>query len=189
VCATFAVRRPADALAREKRLLDAAAAGDFYHSRAWTGSASTRRSRASSIPRARRGATVSGGKDDRARHELVVCELVERLPGLIDGGLGEFADLWKPALEELRASRAALAAADKSEVVHLDLCVWESARNAPFRAGPSRAVRRTRADRVLAIGRGNGGATYRFLLSTLSWFDLATPRTLPRPISRPCALD
>ena len=39
----------------------------------------------------------------------------------------------------------------------------------------------TTGDRVLAIGPGDGGKTYRLILSTLSWFDLVTIAKPPRP--------
>jgi hypothetical protein len=80
-------------------------------------------------------------------------------------------------------------------VTHLDLCVWTapqgraSARPGPtggselrtFDPGRHPLFGSTRADRVLVIGPKGAGATYRFLLSTLSWFDLVSRKMQPRP--------
>ncbi len=181
-CAMFAVRRPEAALARESRLLEAAAAGDFF--------------RTPSDPAFRLDAVITNladpgrspwaerfrGLDDAARHTLLVTEIVERMPELLDGDLAEFAELWRPEAEDLAADRAALAAAARDEIVHLDHCVWEGAPGVGFDPGRHALFGTTKADRILAIGRpAGGGTTYRFLLSTLSWFDLATRTALPRP--------
>jgi hypothetical protein len=180
-CAMFAVRRPDLALARERRLLETAAAGDFFQ--------------VPSEEAFRLDATITNladpvrspwsgrfrGLDARERHTLVLSEIVERLPAMLDGDLEEYTDLWRPEVEDLRADRAALSAAERDEIVHLDLCVWEGRPGARFDPGRHALFGGTRADRVLAIGRAAGGATYRFLLSTLSWFELVTRRALPRP--------
>jgi hypothetical protein len=186
-CAMFAARSPGLALPRAERLLATAAAGDFYQvpgedafalDAVITNLADPERSPWE--PRFR-------GLDARARHELVLREVVGRLPALLDGGSNEFAALYEPELEALRAGRADLAAAARDDVVHLDLRVWESRPGARFRPGRHALFADGRADRALAIGRGRAGATYRFVLSTLSWFDLATREPQPRPDLRSLA--
>jgi len=190
-CALYAVRHPEEALARADRLLEAAAAGDFFR-----------------VPSERAfqvDATVNGlydeqrspwrdrfaGLGDRERREFVTVELVARFAELLDGDLAEYAALWAPALEALRADRADLARAQRDELVHLDVAVY----TAPDGLGASRAHARvphfdpgrhalfgaTQADRVLSIGPRGAGATYRFVINTTSWFDLATGPRLPRP--------
>ncbi len=180
-CAVFAAARPELALAREAALLETAAAGDFYQlpsERAFrldaviTNLADEERSPWSARFR---------GLGAAEKHTLLLNEIVGRMPEMLDGDLEAYAELWKPEAEALRADLAALAAADRSEVVHLDLCVWEGARGAAFVPGRHALFGSTRADRVLAIGDAEGGRTYRMLLSTLSWFDLVSRKPLPRP--------
>ena len=161
VCAMFAVRHPQLALPRAEKLLAAAAAGDFYR-----------------VP-SEEAFAVDATITRLGRSAL--HEIVERLPAMLDSGLEPWADLWRSDLEELRAGREDLAASARDEVVHLDLCVWESRPGARFRPGRHALFGSTKADRVLAIGRGRAGSTYRFVLSTLSWFDLVSREMQPRP--------
>jgi hypothetical protein len=191
VCALFAVAHPAAALAREDRLLEAAWAGDFFR-----------------VPSERAfqiDATVTGlfdsarspwrdrcaGLDAGARREFVARELVARFAEVLDGEGAEYADLWRPALESLRADRADLARAQRDELVHLDIAVF----TAPDGMRSSRAIRptpafdpgrhalfgATPADRVLVVGPVGAGATYRCVINTTSWFDLASGPRLARP--------
>jgi hypothetical protein len=193
-CALFAVVDPAAALERADFLLDVAAAGDFFHmpsERALIleliidGLVDVERSP---------WAPALAGLDDRQRSEHCVRELVPRLASILDGDHEPYAALWKRELENARADLSDLAAAARDEVTHLDLCVWTappgraSARPAPigtppraFDPGRHPLFGSTRADRILVIGPRGAGATYRFLLSTLSWFDLVTRKMQPRP--------
>ena len=178
-CAMFAVRRPESALAREARLLDAAAAGDFFQT------PSEHAFRLDAVvtnladPERSPWADRFRGLGDAEKHTLLATEVVERLPQMLDGDLTEFEDLWRRESEDLAEDRAALAAAARDEIVHLDHAVWEA--QAAFDPGRHALFGSTKCDRILAIGRADGGATYRFMLSTLSWFDLVTRRALPRP--------
>ena len=110
----------------------------------------------------------------------MLTELVERLPEILDGEGRGFEDLWQPELERLRADLALVRAATKDELVHLDLCVWTAAQP---NFDPSRHALfgSTRCDRVLAIGPCGDGFTFRFVIDTLSWFDLVSRRAPPRP--------
>jgi hypothetical protein len=180
-CAMFAVARPELALSRADRLLDAAAAGDFFQvpsdhafrlDAVITNLADPQRS-----PRSRSFL----GLDARSKHALLLGELVDSLPSMLDSDLEELGDLWRPEAEDLRSDLSALAAADKSEIIHLDLCVWEGPRGAGFDPGRHAIFGSTRADRVLLVGRPGAGSTFRLLLSSLSWFDLCSRRPLPRP--------
>jgi hypothetical protein len=181
-CAMFAVRRPERALEREAKLLEAAAAGDFFQT------PSEHAFRLDAVitnladPARSPWADRSRGLDDAAKHTLLATEIVERMPELLDGDLAEFAALWRPESEDLAEDRAALAAAAKDEIVHLDHCVWEGPAGLAFDPGRHALFGGTKADRILAIGHpADGGTTYRLLLSTLSWFDLVTRTALPRP--------
>jgi hypothetical protein len=180
-CAMFAVSRPEAALGRETSLLEAAAAGDFFRT------PSDRAFRVDAVignladPERSPWAGRFRGLDDPAKHTLLATEVVERMPELLDGDLEAFADLWRPEAENLAEDRAALAASARDEIVHLDHCVWESRPGSAFDPGRHALFGGTNADRVLAIGHPSGGTTYRFLLSTLSWFELVTRRALPRP--------
>lgn len=180
-CALFAVRHPAAALAREDRLLEAAWAGDFFR-----------------VPseRAFQVDAVVGGLYDEERspwrgrftglsgserRELVTVELVERFAELLDGDLTGYEDLWTPPLEALRADQAELARAQRDELVHLDAAVFTVTGGSGRGPGRHALFGTTAADRVLVVAPHGAGATYRFLINTTSWFDLASGPRLPRP--------
>lgn len=186
-CAVFAVRHPELALPREKRLLEAAAAGDFYQVPSEEAFALDATITNLADPERSPWEARFRGLEAGARHELVLREIVERMPAMLDGGLDEYPDLWKSELEDLRSGLADLAAASRDEVVHLDLRVWESRPGARFRPGRHALFADGRTDRALAIGRGGTGASYRFVLSTLSWFDLVSREPQPRPDLRSLA--
>lgn len=183
VCAIFAVRHPEAALARENVLLETAAAGDLFrfpNERAFaidaivTGLADPERS-----PWHARFA----GLDARARHEVVVHELLDVLPRLLDGEIEPFADLWRGPLEQCQAERRALAAATRDELVHLDLTIWtgNAERDGAFDPGRHALLGSCASDRVLSVGRRGHGASYRFVINTTSWFELVSRRALARP--------
>lgn len=191
VCALFAVRHPDAALAREQALLDAAWAGDYFrlpNERAFqidaivAGLYDEERS-----PWRDRFATLG----DRERREFVTVELVARFAEILDGDLSEFAELWRASLEDLRSDLADVARAQRDEIVHLDVTVYTGADGASASRSHARIPHldpgrhalfgTTNADRVLAIGPNGAGATYRFLIGTGSWFDLASAPRLARP--------
>ncbi len=191
ICALYAVAHPAEALARADRLLEAAEAGDMFR-----------------VPSERAfqvDATVIGhfdaekspwrdrfaGLGDRERREFVTRELVARFGEILDGDGEEHADLWRPELEALRADLADLARAQRDDIVHLDVAVFtapdgaRASRSAPasswFDPGRHALFGTTRADRALVIGPRGAGATYRFVVNTTSWFQLASEPRLARP--------
>ncbi len=190
-CALFAVRYPEAALAREQALLDAAWAGDFFR-----------------LPNERAfqiDAIVGGlydverspwrdrfaGLGDRERREFVTVELVARFAEIIDGDLSEFAALWRAQIESLRADQADVGRAQRDEIVHLDVTVFTGVDGASasrshaavphLDPGRHALFGATNADRVLVVGPRGRGATYRFLIGTGSWFDLASGPRLARP--------
>src|SRR5260221_3274070 len=181
VCAVVEVARPELALPRAARLLATAAAGDFFqvpddHSFRLD-SVISNLADAERSPWRDRLARVDAG----AKHAWLLREIVERLPSMLDSDLEEFGDLWRPEAEDLTSDLASLAAAESSEIVHLDLCVWEGLKSTPFDPGRHAIFGSTSADRVLLVGHPGAGSTFRLLLSTLSWFDLCSRRPLPRP--------
>jgi hypothetical protein len=180
VCALFALRHPERALPLAGRLLAAAAAGDFFalpDERAFQvdliveGFADEERS-----PWRQRFAGLS----DHDRRELVLREIVARFDEILTGDLERYEDLWRPGLERLRADRAALSAAARDEVAHLELLIVTSAAGG-FDPGRHALFGSTSADRVLVVGQRAAGATYRFVIGTRSWFDLVSRSPLPRP--------
>lgn len=189
VCALFAVRHPELALPRSERLLDAASAGDFFR---------LPNERAFLVDRVVNGLVDAerspwrarfAGLADRERREWVLREVVAHFETILDGDLAEYESLWRTELEALRADRADLATASRDDIAHLDLCVFTAPHDARASRGGQRAFDpgrhalfgTTEADRVLVIGPQTGGTTYRFLIGTLSWFDIVPHRTLPRP--------
>lgn len=186
LCALFAARHPERALAVESALVDAARAGDFF-----------------ALPDERAfqvDVVLSGlvdpdrspwrarfkGTSDLERRTIVARDVVAVLDEILTSDLEPFAELWGAPLERLRLDRAALAAAARDDVQHLDLCVF-TARGESFDPGRHALFGSTGADRVLAIGERRGGVTYRFLLGTRSWFDLPAPPPLARPELEPLA--
>lgn len=178
VLALFALARPDEALPRAGRLLAAAAAGDLFRFPDEAAFALDRAITALAEP----GSPWEGlwrGASGASKHEVLVRELVERLPALLDGGASELRELWLEPLERLRADVELLRGTARDELVHLELAVWtgagacEAGRHALFGQGDW--------DRALVLAPGTGGTRCRFVVNTTSWFDLATRRVQPRP--------
>ena len=121
LCATYAVLHPAQALRRETELLEAAAAGDFFQvpseqafcidhlvSR-W------REAEASPI-----AARLAECPDEAAQRQLVIVDLLERLPSWLEGGYSEHEEIYGPALERMRADVDSLKSAARDDLVHFD---------------------------------------------------------------------
>ncbi len=188
-CALFALARPAEALARSERLLAAAAAGDFFQLP--SEAAFVIDVLVSGVVDEERSpwrASFAGARE-KERHETATLRMIDELPGWLDGRVEDLAPLWSEPLERLRADRADLAACARDEIVHLDFTVWTEPRGrgsasggaAGFDPGRHALFGWTASDRILVLGTRAAGTTYRFLLSTLSWFDLVTRATQPRP--------
>jgi hypothetical protein len=190
-CALLAVRHPELALPRAERLLEVAAAGDLF--RTPSELAFQIDCIVGGLPDAERSPWRDrfAGRSDRERHEICVHGLMTELPRLLDGDVDAYGELWRAELEDLRADRADLAAATRDEITHLDLCVFTGPMGRPssrarasrgrFDPGRHALFGTSAADRVLVVGPMAGGATYRFLLSTVSWFDFVSRRAQHRP--------
>jgi hypothetical protein len=178
VLAIFALARPAEALARAEFLLQAAAAGDLFrvpNERAFALDALISALAEPGSP----WEPLWRGKSGSAKHEILVRELVERLPWILDGGLEELGALWRPQVERLRADLEALARASKDEIVHLELAVWTSER--PIDPGRHALFGSSERDRALVLARDPNGTRARLVLNTSSWFELVSRPALPRP--------
>jgi hypothetical protein len=178
VLALFALARPDEALAQAEFLLQAAAAGDLF--RVPSERAFALDALISAL--AEQGSPWEGlwrGKRGAQKHEILVRELVERLPWILAGGLEELAPLWKPQLERLRADLEALRGAARDEVVHLELAVWTG--GADLAPGRHALFGTSERDRALVLARGSDGTRARFVLNTSSWFELVSRPKLPRP--------
>lgn len=110
--------------------------------------------------------------------------MIDALPALLDGDLAPFRELWEPELERTRSDQRELARCRRDDVVHLDWTIWR-AEGAAFAStgdpGRHALFGSTPHDRVLLALPRDGGTCYRFLLSTLSWFELVTREAHPRP--------
>lgn len=192
ICAVFALVDPEAAGAREAALLAAARAGDFFQVPSEEAfvidSIVGGLGDASRSPWAERFA----GATDRERHEICTHGALECLPAWLDGDVADLRPLWEPRLAALRADRADLQRAAMDDLVHLSLRVWTAAPGSiSSRAGahcfdPGRHALfdQGNADRHLVMGpssRAGGGTTYRFVVGTLSWFELVSPAPPPRP--------
>lgn len=172
VLALFAAARPREALARERALLDAAAAGDFF--RAPSERAVALDALVSALADPERSPLPLAGLDDAARHAACLEHLFERLPALLDGALDPWRALWEPEVLRLRADLSDLSAAARTNVVAAHLVAHVA--RAPWPAGgPGRHAlfARGEADRVLASApHAEGGFGHRLVIGTGSWFDL-----------------
>jgi hypothetical protein len=178
VLALFALARPEEALPHAPFLLEAAAAGDLFR---------VPNERAFALDRLITGLAEAGspweplwrGKSGREKHEILVRQLLEKLPWILAGGLEELGAVWKPALERLRADLEALRGAAKDEIVHLELAVWSSER--PIAPGRHALFGTSERDRALVLARERGGTLARLVINTSSWFELVSRPALPRP--------
>ena len=178
VLSIFALARPAQALAQSEFLLQAAAAGDLFR---------FPNERAFALDALIGGLAEPGspwealwsGKGGREKHQILVLELVERLPWILEGGLEEFGGLWKPQVERLRADIEALRGAAKDEIVHLELAVWTGERG--LDPGRHALFGTSERDRALVLVREAGGTRARLVVNTSSWFELVSRPALPRP--------
>jgi len=190
ICAMLAARHPDEALPRADRLLRAARAGDFFAppdedalalDALVTNFADPERSPLEQL----------ADLDDHGRWERCAERLMEILPAVLDGGLAPWRALWEPEVAAHRADSADLDAARREDDAAADLASWTAARGAVSRRSGARRnafdpgrrafFGRTERDRVLVIGPGAAGTTYRLVISTLSWFDLVTRPRRPRP--------
>jgi hypothetical protein len=178
VLALFVLARPEEALPHAPFLLQAAAAGDLFRfpsERAFALDALVGALAEPGSP----WEPLWSGASGSAKHEILVRELVERLPWILAGGLEELARLWQPQLERLRADLAALQAAARDEIVHLELALWSSER--PIAPGRHALFGTTERDRALLLARDGAGTRARLVVNTSSWFDLVSRPALPRP--------
>ena len=188
--ALLAARHPERSLPRAERMLSAAAAGDFFR---WPDDdalaldaivAGLNAGAASPL------AAELAGLEPRARWQHCTDHLMDALPDLLDGERAPWRALWEPALENARADRADLARCARESLPELDLALWTAPRDARSSRDAARArfdpgrhalFGATEHDRALVIGASADGTTYRLIVSTLSWFDLVSPRRMPRP--------
>jgi hypothetical protein len=182
LCATYAVLRPEEALAHEQELLDAAAAGDFFqvpNEQAFCIDQLVSRWRETETsPIALKLAECL---DEPAQRQLVIEDLLERLPGWLEGGYTEHEDLYAPALARLHRDRAALQTASRDDLVHFDLTIWTGAPSTEFAPGRHAFHSDSDADRVLLLGPTSEGTSCRLVINTTSWFDMVTREQLARP--------
>ena len=192
VCALWAVRHPEDAGARSERLLEAAAAGDFF---------SVPTEEAALVDLCVSGLGAADGPlagelaalsvdDERARHQLLTDHWMEHLGALLDGDREPYRALWEPGLLRLAEDRARLLRAERREEPALDLTLWfERSRGADEAGSPGRhaLLGGTPRDLALFLAEGPHGTLCRLLLSTRAWFDLTSRPSRPAPDLRPIA--
>ena len=191
--ALLAARHPTRALDRADAMLRAAAAGDFF---AWPSDDAlavdaivTGLNRSSDSPLANELADLS----DQARWQRCTDVMLDELPAILDGDLAPWRALWEPVLDDARLDRDDLARCRRADDSVLDLSIWRAPPGARstrakgsgrFDPGRHALFGATDADRALVVAPGGSvgeGTCYRFIVSTKSWFDLATEERLPRP--------
>ena len=182
LCATYAVLNPEQALLLEKELIDAAAAGDFFQvpsEQAFCIDHLVSRWRAAeNSPIAKQLAEC---EDEAAQRQLVIEDLLERLPGWLRGEYTEHEALYAPALSRLKSDRVDLQAALRDDLVHFDLSIFTNKGAEAFRPGRHALYAETEADRVLLLDPTPRGTTCRFVMNTTSWFEMQSREQLERP--------
>ncbi|MCB9903674.1 MAG: hypothetical protein H6831_04630 [Planctomycetes bacterium] len=189
ICAAFAVLFPERALELEDELLAAAAAGDFFR---------PRDERALQVDLCV-GAAVDAerspwaedfrGMRDAERWEAAYRRCFEVLPDWLTGDLEPWRALWEDGLADYRADRDDLAAATYEELVHFELEIHTAAPDVrssragatAFDPGRHALFTGTATDRVLVVGPGAEGTTYRLIVNTTSWSDVPGRSNPPRP--------
>lgn len=180
-CAMLAVRHPKVALERADALLAAAEAGDFFRFPSEDAFVVDAILSGFSDPERSPFANALRGLTDLERYELCTHEALERLPRILDGDTADYAPSWQAPLARAKTDLTTVAACARDELVHFDLCILTAPVATEFDPGRHALFGSGGADRVLAIGPRADGTTFRFLLSTLSWFDLVTFHAQPRP--------
>jgi hypothetical protein len=179
--ALLATRFPERALPHADAMLRTAAAGDFY--RVPDRSALALDALVSGLADPERSPLRAelAGLADEARWERCAAFLCEHFPALLAGDLAPWRELFEPEVEAIEGDLARLAASERADLEPLDLSVWTE-RGVTGRAPGRHALHgSTRADRLLWLASDADGTRARFLVSTLSWFDLASERRQPRP--------
>jgi hypothetical protein len=188
-CALFALRHPELALAHAARLVEAAAAGDFFQGESEQGFAID--CIVEGIADAQRSPIAAQfvGLSELERYTRASEFLFQEFPRLLAGDTQPFEALFAPQLAALRCDLEDLGRAAKDDITHLEWCVWTAAWGvSSSRAGargsfdPGRHALFCGAARncALAIGPQVEGTTYRMVFSTLSWFELPSRELQPR---------
>ncbi|MEO6708419.1 MAG: DUF6687 family protein [Planctomycetota bacterium] len=189
-CALFAVRHPELALPRAQALIETAAAGDFFQGANEQAFAIDCIVSAMVDPQRSPIAKELRGLGELERNRRASEFAFTELSSLLDGDTRRYLQLYEEDLAALRADVLDLERAAKDDITHLDLCVWTAPANfVSSRAGSKQSFdpgrhalfRNAARDRALVIGPVPDGWTYRFVLSTYSWFDMVTRTSLPRP--------
>ncbi len=181
-CALFAVRHPEAALQREKELLEAAAAGDFFEFPSddalrvdliVAGCADPERSPIAERLRER---------SSLERHQLATEFLLEQLPAILAGESAPYEPLWREELARTHADRAELQHCARDFVAHLDWTTFVArAASEAFAPGRHALFGAAASDRVLMVSPCRGGTHYRLIIGTRSWFDLPGRERVARP--------
>ena len=177
----FAIQHPEVALAHANKLVEWARAGDFFQA------SSEEAFCADVLITAFADAERSPVRDRFAgcgeleRYRIATEAVFEALPTWLESGLSAHEPLYRSELDRYRGDLALLEGLTSVPLVHFDLCVWESPR--PVQALPGRHALfgQSDCDRVLWLSPAEGGTLARFLISTLSWFELPGRKALPRP--------
>lgn len=180
--AAFAVLFPDRALAAERALLDAAAAGDLFRCPTEDALRLDLSLTALSDAQVSPIASELRGLAPEARWERATLAALERIPRWLAGDFEPERALWEEPLARLREDRDALESAALDELVHLDAAVWTAPPGRPdFDPGRHALFQRIWADRVLVLAPSSEGTRARLVLSTKSFFDLVSERPGPRP--------
>lgn len=177
----FAIQHPEVALRHAERLIEWARAGDFFD--ATSEEAFLADHLITLYADAQRSPVRERfeGCTEHERYRLATEALFEKLPHWLTTGFEHHEPLYREALARYRTDLATLQNLTPVPLVHFDLCVWES--STPIEPLPGRhALFGTSAcDRVLWLSGDANGTLARFLISTLSWFELPDRKALPRP--------
>lgn len=166
VLSLFAVRHPELAVPRAQVMLDAAAAGDFYH-----------------VPNehALIVESVITALGQKLGEAAAIERLMDELPRLLDGELDPYRGLYEARVEAVRADRERLATTERIDDDQARLTAWIVEADEPFDAMRHALFSSSDADRVMVVTRTPTGTSARLIISTRSWFALPGRTWKPRP--------
>ncbi|MCB9908343.1 MAG: hypothetical protein H6830_11545 [Planctomycetes bacterium] len=179
--ALFALYHPDLALVHSERLIEWASAGDFFWVPSQEAFAVDQLVQLYVDPLQSPLPEVRAASSTEERYRLTTLGLFARIPGWLEHGLGAETERVARAVERLQSDQAQLNATHGVPLVHLDLMVWTLPLGHAPLPGRHALFQAAQSDRVLVLAPTAQGTRVRFLISTLSWFDLPERKALPRP--------
>ena len=177
----FSIANPRIALQHREKLLNWAAAGDFFQVPNEEAFCFDELVMAFADPERSPIAAQLNGLSELERYRVVTEHMLDQVPHWLENGLKDQAPIYQNALDRLRRDTATLQANPAVPLVHFDATVWTIAPDLPELPGRHAMQQSAQCDRMLLLAPDAQGTRARFWVSTLSWFELPDRKALPRP--------